>query len=86
MRIFNTEAEAEAALGRSLDAALPVYSLADARDTVRALLSPKYEREYSVADTVSAVFIIAVHSTHGYTYCLVERGARFWDKAVRAAA
>ena len=43
MRIFNTEAEAEAALGRSLDAALPVYSLADARDTVRALLSPKYE-------------------------------------------
>ena len=85
MRIFNTEAEAEAALGRSLDAALPVYSLADARDMVRALLGPKYEREYSVADTVSAVFI-AVHSAHGYTYYLVERGARFWDKAVRAAA
>ena len=85
MRIFNTEAEAEAALGRSLDAALPVYSLVDARDTVRALLGPEYEREYSVADTVSAVFV-AVHGAHGYTYYLVERGARFWDKAVRAAA
>lgn len=85
MRIFNTEAEAEAALGRSLDAALPVYSLADARGTVRALLGHEYEREYSVADTVSAVFI-AVHGAQRYTYYLVERGARFWDKAVRAAA
>lgn len=85
MRIFNTDAEAEAALGRGLDAALPVYSLADARDTVRALLGPKYEREYSVADTVSAVFV-AVHGAQRYTYYLVERGARFWDKAVRAAA
>lgn len=85
MRIFNTEAEAEAALGRSLDAALPVYSLADARDTVRALLGHEYEREYSVADTVSAVFI-AVHGAQRYTYYLVERGARFWGKAVRAAA
>lgn len=85
MRIFNTEAEAEAALGRSLDAALPVYSLVDARDTVRALLGPEYEREYSVAGTVSAVFV-AVHSAHGYTCYLLERGARFWDKAVRAAA
>lgn len=85
MRIFNTEAEAEAALGRSLGAALPVYSLADARGTVRALLGHEYEREYSVADTVSAVFI-AVHGAQGYTYYLVERGARFWDKAVRAAA
>lgn len=85
MRIFNTEAEAEAALGRSLDAALPVYSLSDARGTVRALLGHEYEREYSVADTVSAVFI-AVHGAQGYTYYLVERGARFWDKAVRAAA
>lgn len=85
MRIFNTEAEAEAALGRSLDAALPVYSLADARGTVRALLGHEYEREYSAADTVSAVFI-AVHGAQGYTYYLVERGARFWDKAVRAAA
>lgn len=85
MRIFNTEAEAEAALGRSLDAALPVYSLADARGTVRALLGHEYEREYSVADTVSAVFV-AVHGAQGYTYYLVERGARFWDKAVRAAA
>ena len=85
MRIFNTEAEAEAALGRSLGAALPVYSLADARDTVRALLGAECEREYSVAGTVSAVFI-AVHSAHGYTYYLVERGARFWDKAARAAA
>lgn len=85
MRIFNTEAEAEAALGRSLDAALPVYSLADARDTVRALLGHEYEREYSVADTVSTVFI-AAHGAQGYTYYLVERGARFWDKAARAAA
>ena len=85
MRIFNTEAEAEAALGRSRDAALPVYSLADARGTVRALLGHEYEREYSVADTVPAVFI-AVHGAQGYTYYLVERGARFWDKAVRAAA
>ena len=85
MRIFNTEAEAEAALGRGLDAALPVYSLADARGAVRALLGSKYEREYSVADTVSAVFV-AVHSAQGYTYYLVERGARFWDKAARAAA
>ena len=84
MRIFNTEAEAEAALGRSLDTALPVYSLADARDTVRALLGPEYEREYSVADTVSAVFI-AVHSAQGYTYYLVERGARFWENAVKIA-
>ena len=85
MRIFNTEAEAEAALGRSLDAALPVYSLVDALGTVRALLGHEYEREYSVADTVSAVFV-AVHGAQGYTYYLVERGARFWDKAVRAAA
>ena len=85
MRIFNTEAEAEATLGRGLDAALPVYSLVDARDTVRALLGAEYGREYSVADTVSAVFI-AVHAVQGYTYYLVERGARFWDKAVRAAA
>lgn len=84
MRIFNTEAEAEAALGRSLDAALPVYSLADARDTVRALIGPEYEGEYSVADTVVAVFV-AVRLPVGYTFYLVEDGSRFWDAAVRAA-
>lgn len=84
MRAFNTILEAEAALGRNLFGALSVDSLVDARDTVRALIGPEYEGEYSVADTVVAVFV-AVRRPVGYTFYLVEDGARFWDAAVRAA-
>lgn len=84
MRVFNTILEAEAALGRTLFGALSVDSLVDARDTVRALIGPEYEGEYSVADTVVAVFV-AVRRPVGYTFYLVEDGPRFWDAAVRAA-
>ena len=57
MRVFNTVPEAEAALGRTLFGAMSVDSLTDARDTVRAMIGPEYEGEYSVADTVVAVFV-----------------------------
>ena len=84
MRVFDTVEEAEAALGRTLFGALSVDYLVDARDTVRALIGPEYEGEYSVADTVVAVFV-AVRRPVGYMFYLVEDGPRFWDKAVRAA-
>lgn len=84
MRVFNTVPKAEAALGRTLFGAMSVDSLTDARDTVRAMIGPEYEGEYSVADTVVAVFV-AVHRPVGYSFYLVEAGPRFWDAAVRAA-
>lgn len=82
MRVFNTVLEAEVALGRTLFGALSVGSLTDARDTFRALIGPEYEGEYSVADTVVAVFV-AVRRPVGYAFYLVEDGSRFWERAVR---
>lgn len=83
MRIFDTVEEAEAALGRSLLMALSVDSLADARDTVVALLGEEYVRQYSVGETVIRVFVAVSHAGCGYTFYLVEDGPRFWESAVK---
>lgn len=83
MRVFNTVEEAEAALGRGLMSALSVDSLAGARATVIALLGEEYVSHYSVGETVSRVFVAVRRPNGGYTFYLVEGGARFWEAAVR---
>lgn len=84
VRVFNTVEEAEATIGRSFTGVLSVDSLADALGVVRALLGKEYAGVYLAGETASRVFV-AVRRPVGYTFYLVEDGARFWDKAVRAA-
>ena len=84
VRVFDTVEEAEDAVGRSFAGVLSVDSLADALGVVRALLGEEYAGAYLAGETASRVFV-AVRRPVGYTFCLVEDGPRFWERAVRAA-
>ena len=65
--------------------ALSVDSLVEARATVIALLGEEYVSQYSVGETVIRVFVAVSRVGCGYTFYLVESGARFWENAVRLA-